>query len=417
MVEASDSGDEMAAGEWLPWLERRFVAYLLHDAAGERRPVADVDRALDRLSGQPGALARLASLSFLLDPELRVEAWLRDDVPPFLRRIRVRSEVVSDLRRNAARGRVDWQRTLAIRSTTRDPTWIASRSQRRTLDTPELVVVRHALELIRRTATAVLRVEGPRRSGWASAVADGAALATAAISHSALHEVPSRRPAAGERATARASHDASVRHAARIVDAHDALLPEPESERLRDALARFALTPLNDDVRFQVFAMLAIIECMDGVVAPARRVDRIVAANRDEIARWEGDGFVLMLHYDQAAEPGVHADLMRHYFETSQPLRPDLRLELRRAGGTRELLADAKRSTSRRYLADAHHKMRGYISDRPHAFAGCAPKALVICPAARVGAPRPTDDVVFVGIAGHTDGSLRSALTTWWNFR
>lgn len=208
-----------------------------------------------------------------------------------------------------------------------------------------------------------------------------------------------------------------MRHAARVIDAHDAFLPEPESDRLRDALARFALVPLNDDVRFQVFAMLAIIDCIDSLVAPAPRVDRIVASNRDEIARWEGDGFVLRLHYDQAAENGVHAELMRHYFGSTQPLRPDLRLELHRDGRSRELIADAKRSTSRSYLADAHHKMRGYLADRPHAFAGCVPKALVMCPAARLGLPRPGDDVVFIGVAGRADGTLSSALSAWWNSR
>jgi hypothetical protein len=414
MGEPAEAEDEVAAGDWEPWLAQRFVAYLLHDAAGQQRPVADVERALARLSGQPGALTRLASLAFLLEPDIRLDEWLRDEVPAFLRRLRVRSVTVTDLRRNATRGRVDWARTLAVRNATRDPTWIASRSQRRTFDTPELVVVRHVLEIVRRIAAAALRVEGQARTGWTQAIAGHATLAAAATAHSTLHEVPSRRPDAHEHAVARASQDSTVRHAAEILDAHDRLLPEPESAHLRDALARFALVPLNDDVRFQVFAMLALIDCIDRVVTPARRIDRVVASGRDEIARWEGEGFAVLLHYDQAAEAGVHADLMRHYFGTSQPLRPDLRLELRRGGQTRELIADAKRSTSRSYLADAHHKMRGYIADRPQAYEGSRPKALVVCPAATVGPPRATDDVVFIGIAGHANGALEDAVARWW---
>lgn len=416
MLEAERVDDDVVAGEWEPWLAERFVAYLLHDATGQRRPVADVERALERLSGQTGALARLALLAFLLDPELGLGAWLRDDVPAFLRRIRVRSEAVCELRRNAARGRVDWARTFAIRSTTRDPTWIASRSQRRTFDTPELVVVRHVLEVVRRTATTVLRTEGPGRTGWAKGLAETAALAAAATAHSALHEVPSRLPSASERGIARNSHDPTVRHAARVIDMHEAMQPEPDGQLLRDALARFALVPVNDDVRFQLFAMLAIIECIDSVVAPARRADSVVASSRNEVARWDGDSFTLLLHYDQAAEPGVHAALMRHYFGSSHPLRPDIRLVLvlNNSGRRRELLADAKRSTSRSYLADAHHKMRGYVADRPHVFAGCTPKALVLCPAASVAAPRAGDDVVFIGSPGHVDGTLRDAISTWW---
>lgn len=414
MLEPTNDEDDLATGDWEPWLAERFVAYLLRDAAGQQRPAADVERALARLSGQPGALARLASLAFLLEPAIQLGEWLRDEVPAFLRRLRVRSVTVTDVRRNATRGRVDWARTIAIRNATRDPTWIASRSQRRTFDTPELVMVRHVLEIVRRTASAVLRVEGEARTGWTHMIAEHAALAAASTSHSALHEVPSRRPDSHERAVARASQDATVRHAAEILDAYDRLLPEPDAAHLRDALARFALVPLNEDVRFQVFALLAVIDCIDRLVAPATRLDRVVASGRDEVARWDGDGFSLLLHYDQAAEAGVHADVMRHYFGTSQPLRPDLRLELRRGGTTRELIADAKRSTSRRYLADAHHKMRGYLADRPKAFEGRRPKAVIVCPAATVGSPRPTDDVVFIGIAGHTNGALEDALRRWW---
>jgi hypothetical protein len=415
MLEPTNDEDELATGDWEPWLAERFVAYLLRDAGGQERPAADVERALARLSGQPGALARLASLAFLLEPAIRLGEWLRDEVPAFLRRLRVRSVTVTDVRRNATRGRVDWARTIAIRNATRDPTWIASRSQRRTFDTPELVMVRHVLEIVRRTASAVLRVEGEARTGWTHTIAELAALAAASTSHSALHEVPSRHPDTHERAVARASQDATVRHAAEILDAYDRLLPEPEAAHLRDALARFALVPLNEDVRFQVFALLAVIDCIDRLVAPATRLDRVVVSGRDEVARWDGDGFSLLLHYDQAAEAGVHADVMRHYFGTSQPLRPDLRLELRRGKDSRELIADAKRSTSRRYLADAHHKMRGYIADRPKAFGGSRPKAVIVCPAATVGSPRATDDVVFIGIVGHTNGALEKALASWWS--
>lgn len=263
----------------------------------------------------------------------------------------------------------------------------------------------------------MLRVEGVAREGWSRTLHELSALASAAIRHSALRDLPGRRPEPSERVIARAHHDSTVRHSARLLDAYDTLLPTPDGEHLRDALARFALVPLDADLRFQVFALIAIIECIDGIVAPARRVDRLVAADRDEVARWDGDGFTLLLRYDQAAAPGVHAELMRHYFGTSHPLRPDLRLELRRGSHTRELIADAKRSTSRSYLADAHHKMRGYLADRPDAFEGSLPKAVVLCPVASVGPPRPDDDVVFIGIRGHTDGTLRAAIAAWWSAR
>jgi hypothetical protein len=415
MDEAVQQEDAFAAGEWESWLAEAFVAYLLRDADGQRRPPAEVERALARLSGQPDALVRLASLAFVLDPEARVEAWIRDEVPAFLRRIRVRSQALTTVRRNVVRGRIDWGRTIALRQATQDPTWIASRSLVRTFDTPELVTVRFVVDRIRAIAGAVLRAELAARSGWTASVAAIAALATAIESHSALQEVPVRRPDSAECAVARASHDPVVRAAARILDTHDELLPTPVSERLRDALSRFALVPLNEDVRFQVFAMLALIDCIDRLAGSAQRHDSILARDRDEVVRWDGSTFTLKLHYDQAAGSGIHADVMLHYFGRGQSLRPDLRLELTRDGITRELIVDAKRSTRASYLADAHHKMRGYIADRPGAFMNGKPKAIVVCPAVDVGSPRPADDVVFVGVdAGRAGHGLANALSRWW---
>ena len=42
MLEPTNDEDELATGDWEPWLAERFVAYLLRDAAGQQRPAADV---------------------------------------------------------------------------------------------------------------------------------------------------------------------------------------------------------------------------------------------------------------------------------------------------------------------------------------------------------------------------------------
>ena len=58
--------DRLAQGSWEPWLAERFVAYLLNDAEGRSRPVADVESALVRLSGldaDEGARATAAGAS------------------------------------------------------------------------------------------------------------------------------------------------------------------------------------------------------------------------------------------------------------------------------------------------------------------------------------------------------------------
>ena len=412
---AAPEDDGLAHGSWEPWLAERFVAYLLNDAEGRPRPVADVESALARLSGDPGALSRLGALAFLLDPDSQVRRWLTQTLPAYLRRLRVRSERVLDVRRGAARSAIDWPRTMALRAASFDETWTATRSYRRTTDTVELLTVRCALARIAAATAAVLRRDRPRRDGWTAEVAALGGLATGATSHTIFRDVPLRTPDRHERALARSSgQDPAVREAARILDVHDELLPVPRGDRLRDALARHALVPLVDDVRFQLFAMLAVVDCVDRVIGSADRRDALVRSGRDEVVTWRAEGFALALHYDQVAESGRHLDVMRHYFGRVQPLRPDLRLVLRRGDQVRELLLDAKRSTQSSYLAEAHHKMHGYVADRPEAFIGSSPKAVVVCPANDVAHPRPGDDVVFVGVScSAAGGSLEQAIRMW----
>ncbi|MCC7542070.1 MAG: hypothetical protein IT379_37975 [Deltaproteobacteria bacterium] len=415
VLDSTDSDEELTAGPWEPWLAERFLAYLLKGADGKPRPVADVERALARLSREPDALSRLAAVAFLLDPKERIRAWLLEEVPSYLRRIRVRSETHVEQRRGSVRGSVDWPRTLAMQRATQDSSWFLSRSLHRTLETPELLTVRYAVDRVRAAANTVLRPAAARVEGWTTTITDMAGAAAALAAHTLVRDVPLRRPDNAERSAARASYDDAVRRAASILDVHDELLPEPVDERLADALARHALVPLNEDIRFQIFSMLALVDCIERVIGPVDRRDSLIEPQRDAVVRWKGADFSLTLHYDQAADRGVHADVMSHYFGRFQPLRPDLRLVLARGDTRRELIVDAKRSTRPSYLADAHHKMRGYIADRPHAFAGSIPKAVVMCPAQGLSPARPGDEVVFVGAESHAPGSsLERVVAAWW---
>ncbi len=416
MAEAPDSESDLSAASWEPWLRERFVAYLLHGADGQPRPIADVERMLARLSGERDSLARLCALAFLLDPDSQVRAWMRDVLPPYLRRVRVRSESVLTVQRGAVRGSLDWNRTLSLQTSTQDPSWFATRSLRRTLETPELVTIRWVVERIRVAATMLLRGVRAEQLGWTSSVSALLDAANEAESHSVLRGVPVRRPRPDERLVARGSHDPAVRQAAQLLDVHDELMDEPAGPMLRDALSRHALVPLSHDTQFQLYALLSLVDAVERVVGTLDRADAVIGPGRAEVVRWVGAGFEILLHYDQAAGPGAHADVMKHYFGRVQSLRPDLRLVATRDGITRELIVDAKRSWSSRYLADAHHKMHGYIADRRHAFEATVPKAIVVCPVDAVGEPRPQDDVVFVGAAASVpDCALDRAVRTWWS--
>lgn len=412
---ALDRDVEVATeADWEPWLQQRFAVYLLAHADRSQRPVEDVGRALERLTQSPGALPRLGALAFLLDPAITVEQWLEATLPRYLSRIRVRTERVIETTRGVVRGRPDWVRTQRLQRVSGDRTLFVGSAVLRTLETPELVTVRWALARIRAAATEALGRKAKHSEGWTTRVARFAQAAAIAESHFVLRQVPVRAPTPAERAVAVASSEPAVREAAALLAAHARLVPRPDELALRDSLSRFALAPVNIDVRFQLFALLALLDALGRALPNIIRVDTAIDYDREHVAAWRGADFELRVHYDNGAEEGVHRDLMRHYLHTNRFLRPDLRVVLQRGSAERELILDAKRSSDLGYLAESHHKMRGYLADRPHCFRYEGVKAVIICPGRGLGSPRPKDDVVFVGHdAGVPGGALEVAVGGW----
>ncbi len=389
----------MTQAHWASWLDGAFPRFVLRDAHGAARPSAAVAAALARLHGSPGALSRLAGIAFLLDPALDTHGFMTTRVPRLLRRVLPRTVRESDERRGVVVGRPDWSRTLELRRRMNDRTWFVGVRPRRTFDTPGLRLLRWLIDTALDVAVDV--VPGVRVPGmtWVGQIAEVEAAGQAATAHLALRDLPVTTPGHVEWDACAHSPDPTLREAGRLAAHHDRLIRARDEDMLSDAVSRYCLVPCGEDKRFELFTLLATIDALTAVIGRPPDQEHLVAHNRAAVAGWTIQGGELSVFYDQSAEQGRHANVMRHYFAAETPLRPDVRLTLAVDGVARDLVLDAKFSTSIGYLGDAHHKMLAYVADRPDAFPDGRPKAVVVCPEGVVGAVRQDDPVVFVAPA------------------
>lgn len=403
----------MVEPAWESWLSDRFAGYLLYDAAGAPRDPAHVARALERLSGTPGAWNRLAALGFLLDPVGETASFVTLGVPSWLRRVLPTTVRRTEESHGRVRGRTDWSRTLQLRMQTRDPTRFVGIVPERTFETPGAIVIRWLLEEILRAIAGFRSGDLAGARGWLQSLSEMQSSASRALAHAALRDIPVRHPTPDERQQCAQSHDPVLRQAARVFGFWSELLPSPRGDALQRTVERFALAPADENKRFELFTLLAVVEALDRLFAGWKRVDDLVAPDRDSVASWTDGETSVRVAYDQGTPAGIHADAMKHYLGLQASARPDLRLIWERDGVERELYLDAKNSTVPRYMNDSHLKMLAYIADRPAVFDENGPKVIITTPHPVVGTWRPEDPVAFVDPEGCVGGALEALLGVW----
>lgn len=399
--------------DWEAWLRTRFPAYLRGFAEGADRPAQAVAEALARLTGDSRALARLGAIAWLLDPEFGLETFVTIDVPRYLRTLPPRTVREIDERRGVARGRLDWKRTLDLRRRSSDASWLVTATPRRTFVSPGTQMVRWVLgrvcEVVELAAPGALsETEGT----WKKDLADIFRAAQSALRHAAMRDLPYELPDEWVRAVCAQDRDRVVRDSANLAVAHDRLVPPRDREVLQRSLERYSLAPLDEDQRFEIFALLSVRDAFDTLTKQSGAIS-LIDERRDSVARWNLGDATLKLHYDQPAPSARHSAVMRKFFGVAAGLRPDVRVILERGGQRIVLVVDAKRSEKLDYLAASDLKMLGYVSDQPTMFAEGAPQAIVVCLREALF-PGPSEQISFVGPCGCSPGGpLHQMLAAW----
>lgn len=401
---------------WETWLAEAFPAYLLHCAEGRSRPALAIARALRHLDA--GDLATLATIAFLLTPEHGVDDLVADVLPRYVRRVYPRTERIQQEVRGQVRGRVDWGRTLVLRQQTGDPTRAITTTQRRTFDTPELRLVRWLVARIHHAAATLSPGAYARDGTWVARVRRIHRGAEELLRAAALRDLADRPLDLATLTTCTHSRDDAIRRAAEVARIYTRLHPPQDHDTLADLLRRYALIPIDEDTRFELFSALALIDAVDRCLPGATRRNALIRPKRQAITTWQIGQVTLRLFYNQAGRPGAYQRALRQAYDIEGSLRPDLRLEYRDARGPKrrvELLVDAKRSDSKSYLRAAYLKMHGYLADRPEVFdREVNPKAIVVSLRDLQRPPPAGEPVVFLD-PPHSllGGSLDALLTAW----
>lgn len=409
---------------WEAWLRERYAAYLLKAAKGEPREPAAVAEALSRLTHQAGALTRLAALHFLLDRERGPERLLLRELPHYLPRALPTSRRELVTRRGSPPGRVSWPRTAALRQQSGDPTLFVGSVARRTFDTLELRLVRwllHAVQGALRDVATFFKGDRVSEKSWASQLPPLEHTASEFLKHAALRDLQPDPLTHEQRAHVAYSPYDAVKAAVQLADFHDEIRPIPRTvEALAEVVGRHALAPNGAPRRFELFSLLAVLASVSRVWPTAVRRDSLIEPGRQHVAEWTAGTWRLRLHYDHGAPSSrYYQHLCGHYLGgRSQPLRPDLRLELRGPDGLhRELYLDAKLSEDDRdgYYRGALLELLGKTGDRPHVFTGDGLRGVLICGSHVVGVPDPAHAFAFVGPDGCTtpEGPLDALLHRW----
>ncbi|MDI1443657.1 hypothetical protein [Polyangium sp. 6x1] len=351
----------------------------------------------------------------MLDPTIGTATFIVETLPAFLRSVLPTTQRDITERHGGARGRVDWARTFAAQSRTQDTTTFVCTAPRRTFERAELILMRWLVARVLGAIDDLHPASLPAGKGWTSLLPEMHRVASSAASHAALRDLPVRAPAPQERASAVANPLDAVKQAVRVLAGHDELLPQPSLRALAASMHEFALVPVSDDRRFEIFVLLALAERIDALFPGATRKDALIEADREHVFEWSRGDEVLHLYFDQSAGSGHHDDVMAHYFGQRTAIRPDIRLSHRRHTTHRTLYLDAKNSEEFSYLAASHLKMHGYIAHKPHVFADRGARVVIVCPGRVMGHVRDIDPVVFVGAKGCMEeaGGLEQVLRTF----
>lgn len=364
---------------WETWLRANFHAYLMRAARGESRPAEAVAAALARLTNTTGALTRLATLTFLLDPALT--RLVCHDLRRFLGQVTPAVRRDEQESRGVARGRIAWARTLARRQQTRDPLLFVTSIARRSFDQPELRLLRWLLDRVLAGIETVrpLAKPGAEPTRWSATLGALHGAVQEAVRHFALRDLPAAPPDPESRRVAGHSRHEFIRAVARALARHDRLLPLPHPAELARVLADHALAPSDPPRRFELYFLMTLAAAVDRVWPGASRRDALIDPDRKEVITWSLAGWTLVLRYDHKSPPGHYSRTLRRAFGLRGVLRPDLRLVLHSPERrTTDLYLDAKLSESDKYLRHSATRMLASLIDRPGAFVTPGPCGVLL---------------------------------------
>jgi len=318
----------------------------------------------------------LGRVHFLISDEVREFVWCA--LPDLLDNHRPRVRLVHAEQRAGIRGSIAWGSTMATRARRggrQGATYVAA-SPRSTYESPELRLLMFVLQALDDSASRVLTgIAGASTGGWLERVIELHAVVRDAISRLEPRGVrPSTRSTSADVATCSRSSRASARLTAQAFRRYHDLVAAPTAKSLVGALRQQVLAPLDDDVLYEVWAVLAAADVftlagwrprLSRLVGPSPAPFTFVSPRGRVTARiWYG-------HLPAAwRRTSRYRSIFDRYELAGAVRRPDMIVELRARKTVRYLLVEVKRTRDKGYIADSVYKVLGYLADFDVAFAG-----------------------------------------------
>lgn len=391
--------------DWEVWLGEQFPGFLLPASMHKAVPPAVAARFLARL-GRPDHL-RVLQAAALFSPPADAEALralVLELMPRLLDVLPSRTEVHTRRWEDGYQGRLDVRATLAERLAG-SPSAFVTRTRRRSHDLPETVLLKQVLKRLSRELRR-LRGAGLLSASWARPL-EGLELRIGQLLEGTVLRYIEDRPAEpGDLTAARSAREAGFRAAADWHQRMRVAFDEPSAEATARVIARGALAPASEDVRFELAVLLRLLSALRGAVEEAEpgrwSLDLgLIRAGRADLATLRrDDGARIALHYNEALlPPGPRDREAAHYFGSAGRLRPDWTLEVSVTGSPpRYVVGEVKCSQNGAYLRSGFSEAVLYRFEYAESLWGEL-KSVLVVPGNVPGAARAGDATVAVGWA------------------
>lgn len=392
-------------GDWEAWLAGRFPGYLL--PGGESRPLDkeaaeaflqrfDPDRRSDL------ELVCAASLFSSPDSGARLREFVHEALPDLLRSLPSETRPERREWRGGFRGRLDPRATLQAHMAG-DTTTFVTQDRHRHFDLPENLLVRAVVGRLLHLGERLERAGLLGEHGWGEAVLDVLPGLRRLLWKSRLAELPDVGVEAPHRQAAQDARHHAYELALHWNEALEDALDRPET-RARH-LARGALSPKDAAKRFELAVALRWVASLHdwaSVTEPGRwkLLHTAVLPGRDEIAVLQrDDGASIRFWYDSVPDVlprGAHALGAEHYLGSTGRMRPDVTIAFQVGGHVSVVVVEVKFTEDVSYMVRGLGEAHLYRHEFGAVLRGW-PKAVLVVPKGRGGAPSLADEVVAVG--------------------
>jgi hypothetical protein len=361
--------------EMIQYASEHLWRYIQHNAS-----LRNKEKTFLTLTGMTlSNLKKLTDIYFLLSDEVSV--FVDKTAPAILNRLSKNSRRENVTLRGKIKGKVLWSKTYTARMASGgDPSLFVCQQRSSVFDLPENRVFLYVLRNIHETSSHILGSKVLENLNWSK---KNQGKWTSIIHHIGIQ-------------TAKLMKNPYVREISVIPEISEKIIQQTEKARgisymqlaqtarclnkstkqridyLYERLSYQMLTPLNQDVLYEISVLYKILEHAKGKGWTEKTIN-LIGGGSDVLSRLKKKDVTLNVYYQNIPRNfysnSKYKDMMNHYQVDAGYRRPDIVLEwIQQDKVKRYCIVEIKRSENRTYLIDGLYKLLGYLKDFEEVF-------------------------------------------------